>query len=198
LKDKLFLAFILVSIVMLLVYTQMYSSLSVFMRDHHTPSFGAQDYGMLLSVAAGLVILTQFPITRKIKDRPPMLMMAFGACFYMVGFTLFGFIQPLWLFVCAMLIITVGEMIVVPTGQSLVARFAPANMRGRYMATYGFAWTFPQIIGPVIAGVIMDHYDPNLVWYIGGALVLLSIIGFLLLNRHVPAAPPDVPADAAN
>jgi MFS family permease len=56
------------------------------------------------------------------------------------------------------------------------------------MATYGLAWTIPQAVGPSAAGLIMDHYDPNWVWYIGGMLALVAILGFLLLNPHVPAA----------
>jgi MFS family permease len=137
-----------------------------------------------------LVIFAQFPISRKIKDSPPMQMMALGAFFYMVGFTMFGFINALWLYGAAILIITLGEMIVVPTGQALVAHFAPEDMRGRYMATYGLAWTIPQAIGPVGAGLIMDNYNPSWVWYIGGILVLISIIGFLMLHRRVPTALP--------
>jgi MFS family permease len=195
LKDKIFLAFIFVSVLMLLVYTQMYSSLSVFMVDHR--GFTARDYGLLLSVSAVLVIFAQFPISHKIKDSPPMKMMALGAFFYMVGFTMFGFITALWMYGAAILIITLGEMIVVPTGQALVARFAPEDMRGRYMATYGLAWTIPQAIGPVGAGLIMDNYNPNWVWYIGGILVLISILGFLMLHRHVPAALPTESAAAA-
>jgi MFS family permease len=189
LKDRLFLAFIVVSILMLLVYTQAYSSLSVFMVNYR--GFTSRDYGMLLSASAVLVILAQFPFSRKIKDYPPMLMMAVGAFFYMIGFSMFGFFKSLWLFVVAILVITVGEMIVVPTGQALVAHFAPSDMRGRYMATYGLAWTVPQAIGPIGAGLIMDNYNPNWVWFLGGILVLFSIFGFLLLHKKVPAALPD-------
>ena len=126
-----------------------------------------------------------------------MKMMALGSFFYMIGFTLFGFINALWMYAVAILIITLGEMIVVPTGQGLVAHFAPEEMRGRYMATYGLAWTIPQMIGPVGAGLIMDNYDPNWVWYIGGILVLISIFGFLMLHRHVPALLPSDSVAAA-
>lgn len=191
LKDKIYLAFISVSILMLLVYTQMYSTLSVFMVNYR--NFTSRDYGSLLSISAVLVIVAQIPLTRKLKDYPPMKMMALGAFFYMIGFTMFGLIKPLWLFMAAILIITLGEMIVVPTGQALVASFAPEDMRGRYMATYGLAWTIPQSIGPIGAGLIMDNYDPNWVWYIGGVLAALSIFGFLLLQRKVPAVAPDEP-----
>jgi len=37
----------------------------------------------------------------------------------------------------AMAIITIGEMLTAPTSQALVARFAPDDMRGRYMAIFG-------------------------------------------------------------
>lgn len=195
LKNKLYLAFILVSILMLLVYTQMYSTLSVFMRDYR--GIDPQGYGVMLSVSAVLVIVAQFWTTRRTQNQPPMLMMAFGTFFYMIGFTLFGFVKPLWLFMVAILIITVGEMIVVPTGQALVARFAPENMRGRYMATYGLAWTIPQAIGPSAAGIIMDNYDPNWVWYLGGIISVIAIFGFLLLNRHVHTATPEKADTAA-
>ncbi|MPN30219.1 hypothetical protein SDC9_177682 [bioreactor metagenome] len=181
--------------VMGVVYTQMYSTLSVFMRDER--GIDPQGYGMLLSVSAVLVIFTQFWVTRKTEKLPPMTMMAFGTFFYMLGFTMFGFIHPLWLFMVAILIITVGEMIVVPTGQALVARFAPEDMRGRYMATYGLAWTIPQAIGPSAAGLIMDNFDPNWVWYLGGILCLVAIFGFLLLTRHVPAAKAEEPESTA-
>ena len=193
LKDKLFLAFIFVSMIMIIVYSQMYSTLSVFMRDDR--GIDPQGYGMILSVSAVLVVVAQFWVTRKIKDYPPMLMMAAGTFFYAIGFTLFGFIHPLWMFMVAILIITVGEMMVAPTGQALVARFAPENMRGRYMATYGLAWTLPQAVGPSAAGVIMDHYNPNWVWYLGGMISVVAIFGFLLLNRHVPAASAQTRAD---
>ena len=187
LKNKIFLAFILVSMTMLVVYTQMYSTLSVFMRDYR--HFDAQAYGMILSASAVLVIFTQLWITRKTEKKPPMLLMAVGAFFYGIGFSMFGFSQALWLFVVAVLIITVGEMIVVPTGQSLVARFAPEDMRGRYMATYGLAWSIPQTIGPTAAGLILDNAkNPNWVWYLGGIISLVAVLGFVLLNRHVPVS----------
>jgi len=186
LKNKLYLAFILVSMLMLLVYSQMYSTLSVFMRDYR--GINPQGYGLLLSVSAVLVIVAQFWTTRRTENQPPMRMMALGTFFYMIGFTMFGFIQPIWLFMVAILIITVGEMIVVPTGQALVARFAPEDMRGRYMATYGLAWTIPQAVGPSAAGIIMDNYNPNWVWFLGGIILFVAIFGFLLLNRHVPVS----------
>jgi MFS family permease len=100
---------------------------------------------------------------------------------YLIGFGLFGFVEIFVLFVVAMLIITAGEMIVIPVGQALVARFAPKDKRGRYMAIYGLSWTIPAAIGPWAAGIVLDNYNPNLVWYLAGVFCAISVAGFYLL-----------------
>ena len=116
-------------------------------------------------------------------------MMAFGTIFYAIGFLLFGFFTTFILFALNIVIITIGEMIVVPTSQSLVAGFAPDDMRGRYMAIAGLSWAIPSTIGPGLAGYIMDNYNPNLVWYIGGALCGLSVLAYYALHLRLGSKP---------
>lgn len=82
-----------------------------------------------------------------------------------------------------MAILTVGEMIVLPVSQAVVAKFAPEDKRGRYMAVYGYHWSIPMLFGIIIAGLIMDYINPYLVWYLAGILCLMAVIGFLLLHR---------------
>jgi MFS family permease len=184
-SDGVFLSFILMAALMNLVYLQMYSTLSVYLRDVH--AVPAQGYGFLMSANAILVVLTQFWLTRRIRRYPPMLMMAAGTALYMVGFGAYGFVAVYPAFLAAMLVITVGEMIVMPVSNALVARFAPADMRGRYMAIAGLSWGIPSAVGPLAAGVILDNYNPNLVWYAAGALAAVAALGFLVLNSAARA-----------
>src|SRR5215203_1106877 len=123
LRDTAFVSFIIANIIMLIVYQQMYGSLSVYLRDNH--GINPQGYGFLMTTSAVTVILFQFWLTRIIKQRPPFLMMAFGTIFYMIGFFLFGVFTTFILFALNIVIITIGEMIVVPTSQALIAGFAP-------------------------------------------------------------------------
>jgi MFS family permease len=183
LRDSAFMSFIIANILMLLVYQQMYGSLSVYLRDHH--GIDPQGYGLLMTTSAVTVVLFQFWLTRSIKRRPPFLMMAFGTVFYVIGFVLFGVVTTFFLFALNIVIITIGEMIVVPTSQALVAGFAPEAMRGRYMAVAGLSWAIPQTIGPGAAGYILDHYNPNLLWYIGGALCGLSVLAYYILHLRL-------------
>lgn len=180
LRDKAFSAFIVAAILMGFVYTQLYSSFSVYLRDHH--AMGPQAYGFLMTTSAITVILFQFPLTRKVKYLPPFLLMAAGTLFYVVGFSMLGLISAYFLFMLAIVIITFGEMIIMPTMQALTANFAPEDLRGRYMAVFGLVWMVPSAIGPGAAGIILDHYDPNLIWFIGGGLCAVSALSFFGLH----------------
>jgi MFS family permease len=88
------------------------------------------------------------------------------------------------MFLLAMVIITLGEMIVAPVGQALVAKFAPEDMRGRYMAVFGYSWGIPFAIGPYLAGIVLDNYDPHVLWYAAGIVGTLAVMGFLGLYRN--------------
>ncbi|MBN1231715.1 MAG: MFS transporter [Anaerolineales bacterium] len=183
-RDSTFVWFLVAGVLMNLVYTQMYNSLSVFLRDVH--GIDASGYGLLMATSAVTVIIFQFWLTRRIKARPPFLMMAVGTVFYLIGFTMFGLISMFILMAAAIVIITIGEMIIMPTSSTLAANFAPEAMRGRYMAIFGFVWSIPSTIGPSAAGLIIDNAsDPNLLWYIGGGLCFISIIGYLALHKFL-------------
>jgi len=179
-KDRIYVVYIAGSLLMALAYMQMNTTLSVFLRDvHGIPDRG---YGFLLSLNAVMVVLFQFWITRKIKRFAPMKIMAWGMVIYAVGFTMYGFVATTIFFVIAMVIITIGEMLVTPTGQAIVAKLSPEDMRGRYMAVYGFSWIIPTAVGPLAAGLIMDNYNPNWVWYASGISMMLSAAIFAWLQ----------------
>ena len=70
-------------------------------------------------------------------------------------------------------------MIISPFNHTLVAQLSPEDKRGRYMAISGFSWIIPSLFGIILAGAIMDNYNPNLVWIFGGILLLFVSIGYL-------------------
>jgi len=180
LKDKLFIGFMLVSMLSVLMYFNMNSSLSVFLVNHRgvTP----EQFGYILSLNAGMVVLLQLFFTRITAKWKPILAIAFGNLLYVIGFTMYGFVNTYFMFLLAMVIITIGEMIYAPKEQALVARFAPEHMRGRYMAIRGFSWIIPTAIGPLGAGLIMDNLDPRILWYVAGFIGMLSTLGFTWLH----------------
>jgi len=195
-RDVPFLAFIGVTVMMTLVYMNMNSTLGVFLRDQH--SLPEVKYGALLSINAIMVVFLQFWVTRKLENFSPMLMMAAGSFLYAIGFALYGFVSTFGFFIIAMVIITIGEMVVSPFQQSTVAGFAPEEMRGRYMAVSGLTWSIAFTIGPYFAGLIIDGANPNLLWIVCGILGVLAAFGFALLNRTRKAPTPAAQPSAAD
>lgn len=182
LADSRFMIFFVATGLMVLVYTQMNGTLAVFLRDFH--GIPEQGFGYILSLNAGMVVLFQFAITRRVEGKPPFLVLAAGTALYAVGFGLYGFVSAYSFFLVAMAIITIGEMLTAPVGQSVAAQMAPDSMRGRYMAVYGFSWILPSAAGLYLAGLIMDNLDPRWVWYAAGLLALLPAAVFYWMHRR--------------
>lgn len=182
LRDKnyvLLLIFIMLSFAVLM---QMLSTLSVYMRDVH--GFPNKYYGYILSLNAVMVVALQFWVSRKSEKYPPLIAMAIGSVFATIGYSLFGFVKGIWLFALAMAILTFGEMVLDPMSQSIAARFAPEDQRGRYMAALGFSISIPNLATPYLAGLMIDNYDPNWIWYTCGIIGIVTIIGYLWLNTR--------------
>lgn len=183
LRDRVFILFVCVSMLSVLVYMNLNTTLGVYLRDNHAVS--ESGYGLLISANALLVVLLQFPITKRIESHSPMLMMALGTLLYAIGFAMYGFVSMYALFLLAMVIITFGEMVAIPVSQALVSRLSPEEMRGRYMAIFGFSWGIPFAVGPMLAGLIMDNFNPDWLWYVSGGVGILAVAGFLGLYKPV-------------
>ncbi len=194
LRDNAFMLFWVASLLTAMVYVQMNSTLAVYLRDTH--GVMEQGFGLILSMNALIVVLFQFPVTRRVSKQPPFSVLARGALLYAVGFAMYGFVSDYGMFLIAMIIITIGEMYIAPVGQALVAKFAPEDMRGRYMAFFGFSWAIPFATAPLLAGLVMDNLDPRLVWIFAGICGILAT-GMYWMKHVKKEREQEAPAPAA-
>jgi MFS family permease len=192
LRNRAFVWFLVASALSVVVYMQMNTTLSVYLRDVH--GVPEQGYGYILSLNAAMVVLFQFPIARWTQQFRPLLVIATGTLLFAVGFALYGLVSIYLLFLGAMVIITLGEMAIMPVSQAVVARLAPADMRGRYMAVYGLSWLVPMAVGPLLAGMVMDNLDRRWVGYAAGR-VGLGGAALFAWGFSVRKAPLEVPPE---
>ncbi|MEM6283092.1 MAG: MFS transporter [Chloroflexota bacterium] len=195
LRNPVFAAFLVIVTVVGFVYSQMYTTLPVFLRDvHGIPESG---YAYILSMNAAMVVLLQFRVTRWLREYAPLLVMAGGALLYAVGFAMYGFVGNYGLFMVAMAIITVGEMMVLPTGKAFVTRIAPPQRRARYMAVYSFTFAIPASFATLPAGLVLDNFNPNLLWMVCGVVGLLGMLALVQLYSIVRERSQAAVAEAA-
>ena len=181
-KDRLLLVLITLTMFTAIVYLQINSSLSVYLRDLH--GITAQQFGYILSLNAVMVVVMQFSITKQVKKFRPLWMMALGNVLYASGFAMYGFVSGYPAFLLAMIVVTLGEMVIAPVIQTVIAYIAPPDMRGRYMAAFQIGRQSAAAIGPLVAGVILDNYNPDWLWYGGGIICCLVAAGYVVLNKR--------------
>jgi MFS family permease len=142
-------------------------------------------YGFIMATNAIMVVLFQYSVTRKSEGFPPLRVLALGALLYAAGVGSVALGQNAPAFVVSMAILTLGELLLVPTATALAANLAPPDMRGRYMGLFGLTWSIGFGIAPVIGGVLNDRVAPVAIWYGGLLMGLTAAAGLMLLERRL-------------
>ncbi len=155
------------------------------------PVYANQQYGMpenqygLIPMANGLmVIFFQVLVTNRTKHFRPLTMITVGMFLYAIGTGTVAFATGFWGFMFSIVIITIGELIIVPTSSAYVANRAHPKMRGRYMGIYNLSWSFARGVGPVMGGWLSDSFGPVSIWYGGFIVGAISTMGLLFLARQ--------------
>lgn len=183
LRDRRFVAFCIIMIVATIPSPLLMMLLPAYGKEHF--GIAESQYGFIMSTNAVMVVLLQVLVTRWSSRRPNLPIMALGALLYGLGAGSVALGSSFWPFWTSMVILTFGELLLVPTGTAFAANAAPAAMRGRYMGLFGLTWSVAFGIGPVLGGWLNDTIAPVMIW-VGGLIAGMSgMAGFLLLWRRV-------------
>ncbi|NMC47380.1 MAG: MFS transporter [Chloroflexi bacterium] len=181
-RDRVFVTLVALIVMTMLVYMNYNTTLSVYLNRLH--GITAKQFGYLLTLNAGMIVLFQFTVTRLTAKFKRPVMMFIGTLLYAVGFSMVGFGNTYAHFIIAFAIVTLGELISSPLYQSVAAEFAPIDMRGRYMAFLNISYSFAAAAGPLVAGYVMETSHPQWVWYGGGVLCVIAAFGFLKTREN--------------
>ena len=142
-----------------------------------------QLYGFIPTTNAIMVVFLQVLVTQWTKKHPPLRVIALGMFFYAIGVGTVVLGTGFWGIWISMVIISIGELIIVPTSSTFVANLAPADMRGRYMSIYGLTWSLSIGIGPLLGGFLSDNFSSPATWYGGFMIGLTSTAIFFLIEQ---------------
>jgi MFS family permease len=139
-------------------------------------------YGFIPTTNALMVVTLQVLVTQITKRFPTIPILTVGATFYMIAVGGMSFGEGFWGFWIFMVVMTIGELILVPTASTFAANLAPADMRGRYMSIFGLSWRIAIGTGPILGGILNDNLGPKAIWYGGVLIGLMSVITFIRMN----------------
>jgi MFS family permease len=161
------------------------SILWILMPVYAKTNFGIPEnlYGWIPTTNALMCVFIQYPVTQISRRYKTLPVAAIGMLIYATGagsVALMSSFPGFWL---SMVILTFGELVVVPTASKYVADQAPANLRGRYMGVYWLGWGLARTLAPLIGGFLNDAIAPRAIWVGGFIIGLISVTGLVLLSR---------------
>ncbi len=153
----------------------------IFLSLYLKTRFGIPEsqFGWLATTNATLVVAFQFAVTRRAEKFASLRVMAAGAALYGLGIGSMALGRTFGHFWLSMVVVTLGEMLLVPTASAYVANLAPPDRRGRYMASLGLVWNLASGLVTPLGGWLSDHLTPMAPWLAALALGLLSAALFL-------------------
>lgn len=182
-RDRTFLLFMGLTALVAIVFFQIFVTVPVFLKqDFHLEE---SHIGILMAVNGLLIAMTEVPLVYQLEKRFSNLrMISKGVIIIGVAFILFNFPgPPFWVALAAFLVLTVGEIFMMPfTNAYAVGRSVPGN-RGQYMALYTMAFSVSHIIAPTFGMQIADHFGFGVLWYLVLLLCLISFSGMYYLAK---------------
>jgi MFS family permease len=179
--DRGFIIFVLALSVGLIAPTMLWILMPIYAKTN----FGLPEnlYGWIPTTNALMCVFVQYPVTSITRRYRTLPVLAVGMLIYALGAGSVALMSSFWGFWLSMVILTFGELTLVPTASKYVADLAPADLRGRYMSIHWLGWGLARTLAPIIGGFLNDNITPQAIW-IGGLLIgLTSTLGLFLLSR---------------
>ncbi len=184
-RDKGYMAFVSLMAVGLIAPTMLWILMPVYAKTNF--NIPEVQYGWIPTTNALMCVFIQFSVTQITRRYKTLPVAAAGMLIYAIGAGSVALMTGFWGFWFSMVVLTFGELTLVPTASKYVADTAPADSRGRYMSVYWIGWGLARTLSPLIGGFLNDNLFPQAIW-IGGLLIgLTSAFGLIALNSKTKA-----------
>lgn len=181
-RDRPFVHFILFFTLFKICSTMLWVLLGVYAKQNY--GVLESQYGLISATNALMVVLFQVAVTRVTKRYPPLPVITLGTLIYALGVGTIiagdGF-GDFWL---SYVIVTLGELIVMPTATTFVADVAPVDQRGRYMSFFALAQDTSSSVAPLLGGILNDQVGPKAIWYGSSFIGILGALGFAAMSSR--------------
>ena len=181
LRDRPFLSFVGTFILVQMSGVLMWVLLPVYAHDQF--QIPESQYGLIPTTNALMVVFFQVFVTKITRRYPALPVMAVGSLLYTLGVGSVALGEGFVAFWLSMVIMTVGELILMPTSSTYVANLAPADIRGRYMSISGLTWNIAYGIAPPVGGYLSDQISPRAIWTGGLVAGLSAFLGYFILSQ---------------
>lgn len=141
-----------------------------------------EEIGLLYSVNGILVVTLQFPISSRVTGHY-LSWMAVGTLLYGLAFLLFDIGPTYSVDILAMAVLTLGEDLVSPLQNVIVASISGRDRRGSYFGAYTAIRSSASMVAPPVGTLLLGTGQPLLLWGTMAVLTVFVAGGYLALER---------------
>jgi MFS family permease len=181
-KDKVFLTMMIFLFGLGLCFVQLFNTWPLYHKEVY--GFDEDVIGILLAINAFTVVLIEMPLIRRLEKTGTFAPMIIGAFLLFAGFSILPYGNGFAFAVFAVMVWTIGEILIFPLMSTYIANRASDKTRGKYMGLYTFTFSFAFIIGPII-GTYFYQIEKSMMFYIMQVVGIITTLAFILLARKV-------------
>jgi Arabinose efflux permease len=186
-KDRTYLWFVLLTMLNAVVFMQILWTIPLFWQQSYQWDEGL--IGKIIAINGAIVFLVEMPLVHRLEGRrPPLEYVRIGLLLYVVSYAaclLPGALVPALLFT---LVISFGEIFVMPFSSNFVFGRSVGSKQGQYMALYTMAYSVANILAPLLGTQVIDHWGYPALWSLAMGLALLTWVGFKMLEKRMNTA----------
>lgn len=163
-------------------------------------SYPSRTYGYIVGLNGLLVAMLELPVAARLPSLSRLPLATVGLLIAALGAALNGAPPSLAVYVVAILLITAGEIIMMPQLSAAVADWAPRLSRGRYISLFQSSWTFAKATSPLFFLPLRARLGDASFWPLLGVSVLPASALLLALSAEDRArrhGPPDETSEAS-
>lgn len=174
-------------------YVQWQSTISAYTQEI---GISLNQYSLLWSVNGALIVLGQPVVSAVVKRiRSPKAQMITGMFIFIVSMVIVANAGSFSGFLAAMIVLTLGEMLVWPAVPTVANELAPKKRAGFYQGFVNSTSTAGKMVGPFIGGIVVDTYGMTLLFSLLIVVFALAIGMAWFYDR--PLKRQEVPSKAA-
>jgi MFS family permease len=176
-RDRPFMSFVLIQVLLLLAFAQVVVALPLDMRAH---GLGMTQIGWLLGLNGVLIVIAQPIALRSLRGLTHAQWLAAGAALTGLGLGATAFAGGALVYVLSGVLWSLGEIGFSTGAPALVADLAPADQRGAYQGTYQLAWGTASTLAPALGSLVLVRLGSGALW--GGCLAACLVAAALHLR----------------
>ncbi|MEJ7568780.1 MAG: MFS transporter [Gaiellaceae bacterium] len=185
--DRVFLVFLFSGMLAFLVYVAYEVALPISLTDTHglSPTL----WGFLVIINPALVTFFQLRLTRRVSGIPAAPKLVVAMLLMGFPFLLLSVSSAIPVIAFMITVFVVGEMLWVPTSQSVVAALAPEDVRGAYMGAFSSTAAAGFALAPFFGLQVRDAFGDDAMWGMFAAFSVLAAITGAAACRGVRSRP---------